>query len=78
MGYSWAEDKHELITYDRLSNWSECPNWKDWSISNYGKYDFSKNPCDYFNYGKQKASTLSLTVLVMIEMLNALNAISDE
>ena len=28
--------------------------------------------------GKAKASTLSLSVLVMIEMLNAVNALSDE
>jgi len=38
--------------------------------------DFSKNPCDYFMKGKVKASTLSLSVLVMIEMFNAFNAIS--
>lgn len=40
--------------------------------------DFSKDPCDYFSLGKKKPMTLSLTVLVVIEMLNALNAISDE
>ena len=35
------------------------------------------NPCDYFTYGKAKASTLSLSVLVSIEMFNALNALSE-
>lgn len=40
--------------------------------------DFSKNPCEYFTKGKVKASTLSLSVLVMIEMLNALNALSED
>ena len=35
------------------------------------------NPCDYFTYGKAKASTLSLSVLVAIEMFNAMNALSE-
>ena len=39
-------------------------------------YTFS-NPCDYFTYGKAKASTLSLSVLVAIEMFNAMNALSE-
>lgn len=34
-------------------------------------------PCEYFTAGKAKASTLSLSVLVAIEMLNALNALSE-
>ena len=39
--------------------------------------DFT-NPCEYFTKGKIKASTLSLSVLVVIEMLNALNALSED
>ena len=39
-------------------------------------YTFN-NPCDYFTYGKAKASTLSLSVLVAIEMFNAMNALSE-
>ena len=35
-------------------------------------------PCDYFTDGKIKACTLSLTVLVAIEMFNALNALSED
>ena len=40
--------------------------------------DFTTNPCGYFTFGKVKASTLSLSVLVLIEMLNAMNAISED
>lgn len=36
------------------------------------------HPCDYFEKGKVVASTLSLTVLVTIEMLNSLNALSED
>ena len=39
-------------------------------------YSFN-DPCDYFTYGKAKASTLSLSVLVAIEMFNAVNALSE-
>lgn len=39
-------------------------------------YSFN-DPCDYFTYGKAKASTLSLSVLVAIEMFNAMNALSE-
>ena len=35
------------------------------------------HPCAYFTEGKAKASTLSLSVLVAIEMFNALNALSE-
>ena len=38
----------------------------------------SSSPCDYFTKGRVKASTLSLSVLVMIEMFNAYNAISED
>jgi Ca2+-transporting ATPase len=36
------------------------------------------DPCDFFTVGKAKASTLSLTVIVAIEMFNALNALSED
>ena len=40
-------------------------------------FDFAADPCGYFDEGKMKACTLSLTVLVAIEMFNALNALSE-
>lgn len=42
-----------------------------------GKTISFEDPCDFFHYGKTKASTLSLSVLVAIEMFNALNALSE-
>ena len=40
--------------------------------------DFSADPCSYFTVGKIKAATLSITVLVMIQLLNAFNAVSED
>lgn len=36
------------------------------------------SPCDYFAVGKAKACTLALSVIVVIEMFNALNALSED
>jgi Ca2+-transporting ATPase len=79
--YCYAEtgDGHTLVTFSQLSNWSQCPEWKDFKVNNFVEgMDFSEAPCKYFTDGKVKASTLSLSVLVVIEMLNALNAISED
>jgi Ca2+-transporting ATPase len=76
---SHTGDGHSLVTWNQLSNWSECPSWKNsFTVNNFDGFDFSKNPCEYFTKGKVKASTLSLSVLVLIEMLNALNALSED
>ncbi len=72
-------DGHTLVTLHQLSHWSECPNWTDFKVNNFIEgLDLQSNPCDYFTKGKVKASTLSLSVLVMIEMFNAYNAISED
>jgi Ca2+-transporting ATPase len=79
--YTMAEtgDGHTLISFYQLSHWSECPDWTDFKVNNFVEgMDLSQNPCKYFTDGKVKASTLSLSVLVMIEMFNAYNALSED
>jgi P-type Ca2+ transporter type 2C len=75
--YDWATDGHQLVELSQLRSWGSCPNWSGFAVSNFDNFDFSKNPCTYFTIGKAKASTLSLSVLVMIEMFNTFNAISE-
>ena len=76
----WTGDGHTLISWYQLSHWGECTTWpkSEFAPANFSGMDFSQNPCAYFTSGKIKASTLSLSVLVLIEMLNAINAISED
>eukprot|EP01017_Pseudomicrothorax_dubius_P040984 TRINITY_DN650_c0_g1_i1.p1 TRINITY_DN650_c0_g1~~TRINITY_DN650_c0_g1_i1.p1 ORF type:complete len:1018 (+),score=363.95 TRINITY_DN650_c0_g1_i1:151-3204(+) len=77
--YDWAGDGHTLVSFSQLSNWSECTHWDGFKVANFSPdYDFTANPCTYFTIGKEKASSMSLSVIVMIEMFNALNALSEE
>ncbi|KAJ8751552.1 hypothetical protein K2173_016790 [Erythroxylum novogranatense] len=75
-------DGHTVVTYSQLSNWGRCDSWKDFSVSPFTagsrEFKFDSNPCEYFRSGKIKASTLSLSVLVAIEMFNSLNALSED
>jgi len=71
-------DGHTLITFEQLTNWGHCTEWKDFKVNDFGGMSFGDKPCDYFTKGKEKASTLSLSVLVTIEMFNALNALSED
>lgn len=76
--YSWAGDNHTLVTFAQLRKWTQCENWSDFTVNNFSTYNFTKKPCSYFTLGKQKASTMSLSVIVVIEMFNAINALSED
>ena len=79
MYYDWAGDGHTLVTYNQLSNWGKCTHWENFEVADFGGMSFAGDKaCSYFTTGKEKASTLSLSVLVTIEMFNALNALSED
>ncbi|UKK01992.2 calcium-transporting ATPase [Theileria orientalis] len=64
-----------LVTFKQLRDWGSCSEWTDFVANNI--YDMQES-CDYFTVGKIKASTLSLTTLVVLEMFNAFNALSED
>lgn len=82
LGINLAGDGHTLVTYSQLSHWDKCPTWDKFTVTPFTAgthtFSFDSNPCDYFQAGKVKATTLSLSVLVAIEMFNSLNALSED
>lgn len=76
--YMYHEGDHTNITWEQLSNWGHCSEWTDFKVNDFDGLDLQTDPCKYFTDGKTKASTLSLSVLVAIEMFNALNALSED
>jgi len=77
--YDWAQDGHTLVTYNQLSNWGKCKDWEGFATPKpVDGVSFDNNACAYFTAGKNHASTLSLSVLVVIEMFNSLNALSED
>lgn len=82
LGINLASDGHTIIELSQLRNWGECHSWSNFTASPFevsgGRLITFSNPCDYFSVGKVKAMTLSLSVLVAIEMFNSFNALSEE
>ncbi|KAJ4704780.1 Calcium-transporting ATPase [Melia azedarach] len=82
LGINLIGDGHTLVTYSQLANWGQCSSWGNFTASPFTAgnqvFTFDNNPCDYFHGGKVKAMTLSLSVLVAIEMFNSLNALSED
>ncbi|XP_065860112.1 calcium-transporting ATPase, endoplasmic reticulum-type isoform X1 [Euphorbia lathyris] len=82
LGINLVSDGHTLVEFSQLRNWGECYKWSNFSATPYGvgggRMIAFTNPCDYFSVGTVKARTLSLSVLVAIEMFNSLNALSED
>ncbi|KAJ7556513.1 hypothetical protein O6H91_05G086600 [Diphasiastrum complanatum] len=82
LGIDLSADGHTLVSYTQLTSWGECSTWEGFKAAPFTAgsktFYFDENPCDYFTTGKVKATTLSLSVLVAIEMFNSLNALSED
>lgn len=82
LGIDLSKDGHSTVTWGQLVDWDTCATWEGFKVNNYTTFGggtvIMKEPCDYFHDGKAKAMTLSLSVIVAIEMLNALNALSED
>ncbi|GAA0170196.1 primary active transporter [Lithospermum erythrorhizon] len=82
LGINLITDGHTLVELSQLRNWGDCPTWSNFTASPFsiagGRMITFTDPCDYFSVGKVKAMTLSLSVLVAIEMFNSLNALSED
>lgn len=82
LGIDLSADGHSTVTFHQLRHWTQCSTWTGFTAAPWSAGGVTRSfsdPCEIFGpVGKAKASTLSLSVLVVIEMFNALNALSED
>ena len=69
----WYADKG--VSLLQLRTWQDCFKWKDFAHSALAPH-WPEQPCDIFSSLKSRAQSFSLTVLIVMEMLKALEAVS--
>ncbi|PHT97489.1 Calcium-transporting ATPase 2, endoplasmic reticulum-type [Capsicum chinense] len=81
LGINLVSDGHTLVELSQLRNWGEGSSWPNFTVSPFkvgNRLITFSDPCESFTVGKVEALTLSLSVLVEIEMFNSLNALCED
>ncbi|PHT28302.1 Calcium-transporting ATPase 2, endoplasmic reticulum-type [Capsicum baccatum] len=81
LGINLVSDGHTLVELSQLCNWGEGSAWPNFTVNPFkagNRLITFSGPYEYFTVGKVKALTLSLSVLVAIEIFNSLNALSED
>ena len=68
-----TEDNHKLVTFNMLRTWTKCSTWDEATK----KMATIHKECDLFELDGPRATSMSLSVLVVLEMIGALNALSE-
>eukprot|EP00826_Nyctotherus_ovalis_P066888 TRINITY_DN993_c0_g1_i7.p1 TRINITY_DN993_c0_g1~~TRINITY_DN993_c0_g1_i7.p1 ORF type:complete len:689 (-),score=226.30 TRINITY_DN993_c0_g1_i7:176-2242(-) len=68
-----TEDEHKLVTFDMLTHWTKCDHWEP----KMRKMATIDKECDLFEKDGPRATTMSLSLLVVLEMIGAINALSE-
>jgi P-type Ca2+ transporter type 2C len=71
----WYLDKG--VSLDQLRNWQDCSSWEGFAHSALAP-EWPEAPCDIFTSLRIRAQTFSLSVLIVMEMLKAFEAVSSK